>query len=100
MRPQNKDAVAVLRVHHVEEREASIGTRRGKQLKERLVAIVVGVSVARAVGKAPAKPRFQLAECLRLHARFDVSGDGSLGLDAPASGLHSAPENYIERGGR
>src|SRR3989442_3593998 len=80
----------VLVIHHVEEREARIWTRRRQNLEERSVRVVIRITVAGTPCIAAAHPWFEIGQHFTLEAGLGIHCSGALLLHAPTAGLSAA----------
>src|SRR5712691_6349543 len=92
---EHRRTVEIFIVHHVVERKSVIGARRGQDLEECAVNIVVGIGIAAAKGIAGAEPGIDQAH-LRLPAGFTNKRSGALRYHAPAAALQSSPKLEVE----
>src|SRR5712671_3941514 len=97
--PKDQHAEGVRVVHHVEEGEPGEGPRRGQNLEEGAVSIVVRITITGTPVVTTTQPRSQLGQNLRLDAGLHIERAGTLPLRPPPACLHGTPEQQVESPG-
>src|SRR6185369_1119525 len=82
-------------VHRIVKRKTGVGTRRGQNLKESSVAVIVGVGVATTIRVAGTKPGIQEVNDW-LPTGFTHKCASPLSEVAPTAVLQGSPEEHVE----